>query len=164
STGPREQPGRGRLGVGQWGEYVEPVRRPDKGLAASAVRDMGLRHFERGAGQAAIDPGSHRLGVETELRYAAISRLFQRLLEQPLDRLVPFTRTFHGAFLSPRLRTIQRGFLASRVPRPGPDIEQLAQIQRTRVLGDAFETPRDLRVGQPDLYTEVPLQRGPDRR
>ena len=62
---PREPRREAALGPGRWRRRVEPSQRPDKRLAASAVRDVGLSHLERGAGQAAVDPGRQRLGVET---------------------------------------------------------------------------------------------------
>src|SRR5205814_6058960 len=60
-------------------------------------------HLERSTRQADVNPGCHRLGVETRLRHAGISRRLKRLSEQPLDRLVPITRAVHDTFLSTRV-------------------------------------------------------------
>jgi hypothetical protein len=62
-----------------------------EGLASSTVGDVFLGRFEYIAGQAAINPGGERFTVQARAGHLVRLARPQRLLKQPLDRLVPFT-------------------------------------------------------------------------
>jgi hypothetical protein len=63
------------------------------------------------------------------------------LPKQPLYRLIPFTRTTHGSVLS--TGTIKRSF-----PAHGIRGQEVLQVQRACIFGDAFKTSIDLGIGQ----------------
>ena len=68
--------------------------------------------------------------------------------KQPIYRLIPFTRTVHGSVLS--TGTIKRSF-----PAHGIRGQEVPQIQRACIFGDAFKTSIDLGIGQAMVDPEL---------
>jgi hypothetical protein len=82
-----------------WDGGIDAGECSNEALAPGATGEMGLSHLECGAGQTAVEQSRQRFGVETGVRHTATLRRLERLPKQPVDRLVPFARAVHGAFL-----------------------------------------------------------------
>ena len=109
---------------------------PDNRLAASAVGDVGLRDLERGAGQTAVDPGGNRLGVETRVRHAPAGGA---LSDCRSNRSIDWSRS-REPFTASSSQLERSSADSLRLGCRRTHVEHVAQIQRPRVLGDAFET------------------------